>query len=161
MGIVQEFRFEPLGEGDPDDFRPNSSLAIVLDPSGDSPKVVRSLTLLFEHMAAGDRIPMHKHDIDEVIVIDEGTAEVTVGEVRKSVGAGAVIFIPSGTPHGTRNLSESVLRLHAIFPSQTIPIQYLDRNPAPGTEADSPQPPFSIDARELIEGNPKRAIRPL
>jgi hypothetical protein len=27
----------------------------------------------------------------------------------------------------------------------------LDRNPRPGTEGDSPQPPFSFDARELFE----------
>jgi len=153
-------RFEPLAEGDPDDYRPNSSLAVVVDPTG-SGTPVRTLTLLFERMGPGDRIPLHAHEVDEVIVIDEGVGEVTLGQERKRVGSGAVVFIPANTPHGTHNLGDSALRLHAIFPTETITIRYIERNPAPGTEADPPQPPFSIDARELVEGDPSRAIRPL
>ena len=46
------------------------------------------------------------------------------------------------TPRGTRL---TVLRAHAVFPSDVLNGEYLERNPAPGTEGDVPQPPFSID----------------
>ena len=35
----------------------------------------------------------------------------------------------------------------AFFPTTTIDIEYLDRNPAPGTEGDPPQPPVVYSAR--------------
>lgn len=162
MGIVDAPEYRPLvDEADPDDYRPNSELAVAIDPYAEGKGVVESLTFLFERMAPGDQIPLHTHTIDEAIVIDEGTGEVTLGEQRKSVGSGAVIFIPAGTPHGTRNIGKEILRLHAVFPSQEITIRYLERNPAPGSEGHSPQPPFSIRVRELLEGDPTTAISPL
>ena len=104
-----------------------------------------------EEIAPGDRIPLHTHPINEVIVIDEGTPEVTLGDETREAGPGTVVFIPAGTPHGTRNASRRPVRLHAMFPSERIGIQYLERNPAPGTENVPPQPAFTIDARALVE----------
>jgi len=40
-----------------------------------------------------------------------------------------------------------VLQMHAVFPSHRLPIQYLERNPAPGTEGNAPQPPITYDMR--------------
>ena len=39
------------------------------------------------------------------------------------------------------------MRLQAVFPSHAIDIEYLERNPAPGTESDPAQPPISYDTR--------------
>ena len=112
---------------------------------------VDDITLIVEEIAPGDRIPLHTHPINEVIAILEGTPEVTLGEDTRKVGPGAIVFIPAGTPHGTRNASTSPVRLHAMFPSEQIGIRYLERNPAPGTEGDAPQPAFTIHARALSE----------
>ncbi|HVE75436.1 MAG TPA: cupin domain-containing protein [Actinomycetota bacterium] len=161
MSIIKDLDYQPLAdESDPDDYRPNSQWALVIDPRNDAAGFVESLALLFERMAPGDRIPLHTHSIDEVIVIDEGQGEVTVGNDLKSVSSGTVVFVPAGTPHGTRNLGDGVLKLHAVFPSQEIPIRYLERNPAPGTAGAPPQPPFSLRLRELLEGDPAKAIVP-
>jgi quercetin dioxygenase-like cupin family protein len=148
MAIVADYRYEPLDDpDDPDDYRPNSEFTIVFDPAIPSGDFVHDLVLLFEKLAAGDRIPLHTHPAEEVIVIDEGSAEVTLGDERRVVEAGAVIFIPVGTPHGLRNATDKPVRLHGIFPSSVIDVRYLDRNPAPGTEG---QPPshLIIDVRE-------------
>lgn len=161
MSIIEHVHYQPLDETDPDDCRPSSSLALVIDPDKGAGGVVESMSLLFERMAPGDRIPLHTHTIDEVIIIDGGEGEVTLGAEARIVGPGTVVFIPAGTPHRTRNLSEDVLRLHAVFPSQEITIEYLERNPAPGTEGDPPQPPFAINLRELLEGSPDNAFRPI
>ena len=59
------------------------------------------------------------------------------------------MFVPAGTPHRTRNVTTSPVRIHAMFPSERIGIEYLERNPAPGTEDDPPQPVVVIDVRAL------------
>jgi quercetin dioxygenase-like cupin family protein len=83
--------------------------------------------------------------------VNEGTPEVTLGDETLQVDPGAVVFIPAGTPHRTRNATTSPVRIHAVFPSEQIGIRYLERNPAPGTENDPPQPAFTIDVRALTE----------
>ena len=151
MAIVSSFDYAPFDESDPDDFRPNSRWAVLVDPGGDLAARVDDITLIVEEIAPGDRIPLHTHPINEVIVILEGSAEVTLGDEAQRVGPDSVVFIPAGTPHGTRNTGTTPIRLHAMFPSEQIGIQYLERNPAPGTEADAPKPAFTIDARTLSE----------
>jgi quercetin dioxygenase-like cupin family protein len=128
----------PLGAmvGDPDDHRPESRWRLVVDP-GDDRGRVDSLALLVEEMAVGDRIPLHTHDVDEAITILDGDAETRLGEERRRVGPGTVIFIPAGAPHGTANTGGRPLRIQAVFPALEIEINYLERNPAPGTERDA------------------------
>ena len=149
MAIITERAYLPVADlGDPDDYRPNSSMAFVFDPERPDGAYVRGLTLIFENIAAGDRIPLHiHHAVEEVLVIEAGSAEITLGAEKRTVGPGAVIFIPPGTPHGTRNVGETVVRLQAIFPTPTIDIQMLERLPAPGTEGDPPQPVITVSLR--------------
>jgi quercetin dioxygenase-like cupin family protein len=147
MSIVETRRYEPLTD-DPDDYRPNSEVALLADPERPDGAFVQGMSMLFENCAPGDRIPVHTHPIEEVIVIEEGAAEVVLGNERRAVGPGAVIFIPSGVPHGMSNSGTATLRVHAVFASATISLEYLERNPAPGTEADPPQGPIAIDVRE-------------
>lgn len=161
MAIITEREYRPLvDEGDPDDYRPNSSIAMVLDPASADGAYVNGLMVLFERMAPGDRIPVHIHTIEELIIIDAGIAEVTLGQERRTVGPGAVVFIPAGVPHGTRNLGTEALQMHAVFPSHWLPIQYLERNPAPGTEGNAPQPPIIYDMRAWVAGQFAEMIHP-
>ncbi len=110
-------------------------------PADSSGPHVDDITLIVEEIAPGDRIPLHTHPINELIVILEGNPEVTLGDDTQAVGPGTVVFIPARTPHGTQNTSTSPVRLHAMFPSERIGIQYLERNPAPGTESTRHSPP--------------------
>ena len=138
----------PFDESDPDDYRPNSRWAVLVDPVG-SGKHVDDITLIVEEIAPGDRIPLHTHPINEVIAILEGAPTVTLGDETRELEAGSVVFVPAGVRHGTDNRGPHPVRLHAMFPSEQIGIEYLERNPAPGTEGDAPQPAFVIDARAL------------
>ncbi len=147
MAIIDTRHYEPLID-DPDDYRPNSEFALLADPERPDGTFVKGMSALFETCAPGDRIPLHTHPIEEIIVIEEGAAEVFLGDERRTVSAGAVVFIPTGVAHGMRNAGEANLRLHAVFASATITLEYLERNPAPGTESDPPQPPLSIDVHE-------------
>lgn len=124
--------------GDPDDHRPKTSWSLIVDP-GDSNGRVDSLAIIREAIAAGDRIPLHTHDVDEAITIIDGEAEARLGDDRRRVGPGTTIFIPAGTPHGAANIGAAAVQIHAAFPATTIEIAMLERNPAPGTEGDAPR----------------------
>ena len=151
MAIVEHLEYVSFDESDPDDYRPASTWAVLVDPGDGSGPPVDNITMIFEEIAPGDRIPLHTHPIHEVIVISEGRPIVTLGSETREVGAGTVVFIPAGMPHGTRNASDSPVRVHAMFPSERIGIEYLERNPAPGTEDDPPQPPMELDVRAMLE----------
>ncbi len=122
---------------DPDDYRPRSRWRLVTDP-GDENGRVEGLTLIVEDIAAGDRIPLHRHQIDEVIVIVSGAGEVRVGDAALPVSADTTVFVPAGVVHGTTNTADEPLRIHAVFPAPVIEMEMLERNPAPGTEDHGP-----------------------
>jgi len=137
MSIVEPASMDPM-VGDPDDHRPNTIWALIVDP-GDGNGRVASLAIIREAIAAGDRIPLHTHDVDEAITILDGEAEARLGDERRVVGPGTTIFIPAGTPHAAANISDTPVQIHAVFPATTIEIAMLERNPAPGTEGDAPR----------------------
>jgi len=140
MGLYRDLQFVPLDDGsDPDDWRPGSRLALVADPDAD-------LAVIAEHVGVGDSIPLHRHRIDEVVVYLAGEFEVRLGEESLAVRAGDIVVIPAGVVHSQRNTGSMVGEIRAVFPSARIDIEYIDRNPAPGTEGDPPQPPIVIDA---------------
>jgi quercetin dioxygenase-like cupin family protein len=151
LAIFARYDYAPFDESDPDDFRPNSRWALLVDRSVGSSAHVDDITVIAEEIAPGDRIPLHTHPINEVVVVHEGTAEITLGDDTREIGPGAVVFIPAGTPHGTRNASPHPIRIHAMFPSEQIGVRYIERNPAPGTEGEPPQPAFTIDVRSLAQ----------
>jgi len=95
MAIVRKFDYAPFDDSDPDDFRPDSRWALLVDPGDDDGARVDDITLIVEEIAPGDCIPLHIHPINEVIVVNEGTPEVTLGDETLEVGPGAVVFIPA------------------------------------------------------------------
>jgi quercetin dioxygenase-like cupin family protein len=137
MSILDGQTMEPM-VGDPDDHRPSSFWGFAVDP-GDDHGRIETLAIIREAIAVGDAIPLHTHDVDEAITILAGSANARLGDEQRSVGAGAVIFIPAGTPHGTVNTGDAPLQIHAVFPAISIEIAMLERNPAPGTEGEAPR----------------------
>ena len=144
MSIVEGYRFEPM-VGDPDDHRPESEWSLVVDP-GSSTAPVDDLAVILEHIAPGDRIPLHAHRVNEVIVV-HGNGTARIGDDARRVGDGAIVFIPAGTAHGLLNDGDRPLPIEAVFPTTRVWIQYLERNPAPGTESDEASPPLTYDFR--------------
>ena len=141
MAVVREIELEPITDpADPDDWRPNSRWALVSDDG-------TSLAVVVEEIAPGDRIPLHRHTIDEALIYESGEGELLLGGTREHVGAGSIAFVPAGTAHSTINTGRDTIRVRAVFPSHIVDIEYLERNPAPGTESDAPQPPVAYDAR--------------
>jgi quercetin dioxygenase-like cupin family protein len=132
---------QPLTDpADPNDWRPNSSWVLVAGECAD-------MAVIVEEIGVGDAIPLHRHEIDEVLLYQAGEAEVALDDESYAVRAGDVVFVPAGSVHGTRNVGSEVVRLQAVFPSHRIDMTYLERNPAPGTEGDRPRPGVVWDTR--------------
>jgi hypothetical protein len=55
--------------------------------------------------------PLHRHDdIDEAWYILDGQLDVSVGDDRRSVGAGSFLLVPHGIPHTFANAGETWAR---------------------------------------------------
>ena len=137
MGVVQPGDLEPMAE-DPDDYRPNSRWRLVVDPEGSPGGRLADLAVIYEEIAPGDHIPLHRHPVDEVILVVAGEGRTRLDDEITPVGAGSTIFIPAGTPHGTACSSSTPLQIRAVYPTTLIGMEMLARNPAPGTESRSP-----------------------
>jgi quercetin dioxygenase-like cupin family protein len=144
MSIVDGYRLEPM-VGDPDDHRPDSAWALVVDPGGPAGRV-DDLAVIVEAVGPGDRIPLHVHRVNEVIVA-HGEGRFRLGAEERAVGDGSVVFIPAGVVHGCHNPGQSPLRIEAVFPTTRVWLRYVERNPAPGTEADAVQAGATYDFR--------------
>jgi len=134
-------------EIDPDDYRPRSVFSVLADPVREDGIYARDLSVILERIAPGDTIPLHRHPIEEAIVVEAGTVEMRLGDETQTVTARSAIFVPIGVPHGARNVGVDEAVYTAFFPSAVIEIEYLERNPAPGTEGEPPQPAVTYDAR--------------
>jgi quercetin dioxygenase-like cupin family protein len=141
MGLHRDLDLQPLTDpADPDDWRPNSVWALVADEAA-------NVAVIVEEIAVGDAIPLHRHQIDEVLLYEAGDAEVRVADETYRVQAGDIVIVPAGAAHGTRNVGSDKVSLRAVFPSHRIDMTYLERNPAPGTEDDAPRPGVVWDIR--------------
>jgi quercetin dioxygenase-like cupin family protein len=139
VALHRDLEFNSLDDGsDPDDWRPGSRLALVTDADAD-------LAVIAEQIGVGDSVPLHRHSIDEVIFYLSGEVDVRLGDENHAVRAGDIMVIPAGVAHAQRNAGDSIAEIRAVFPSARLDIEYLERNPAPGTEGDEPQPAFVID----------------
>jgi quercetin dioxygenase-like cupin family protein len=133
VGIVHAATFVAMDE-DPDDYRPGSSWACLVDPEGRT-----RLSVIRERIGPGDRIPRHWHDVDEVVLYEGGEAIVHLDGVDHPVGPGGTVFIPAGTVHGTRNTGATPVHVSAVFAATAVTMHGVERNPAPGTEGAVPR----------------------
>jgi mannose-6-phosphate isomerase-like protein (cupin superfamily) len=84
---------------------------IKVSPSGGG-----RLAMITQDVSAGTSIPIHAHDReDEIIFIQSGTGEATLGDQKVSLEAGSTMFVPQGTWHGGRNTGSEILRWIAIY----------------------------------------------
>jgi mannose-6-phosphate isomerase-like protein (cupin superfamily) len=73
-------------------------------------------TVLEQVTPAGWGPPRHVHSReDEIVYILEGTYELSLGDERRTVSAGACAILPRGTPHGFRNVGGAPGRLFVVI----------------------------------------------
>ena len=74
------------------------------------------LTVFEQVTPAGWGPPRHIHSReDETVYILDGTYEISLGDERRSVSAGARAVLPRGVPHGFRNVGSAPGRLLGVI----------------------------------------------
>jgi oxalate decarboxylase/phosphoglucose isomerase-like protein (cupin superfamily) len=67
----------------------------------------------------GDVIPFHQHhNAEEVIILEEGGAKVTVGEKHAVTGPHSIVFIPRDTWISLANTSAHSIHMYGLFSRQ-------------------------------------------
>ncbi len=59
----------------------------------------------------GGQVPWHNHEQEEVYFIMEGTGEMCLGNERRTLSSGDVVYIPSGIFHQLTNTGNELLNL--------------------------------------------------
>jgi quercetin dioxygenase-like cupin family protein len=65
----------------------------------------------------GGYIPLHYHEVEEVLVLLEGDVELTAGDNVSIVAAPATVVIPAGQIHGLKPAGPEQVHLLAFFPT--------------------------------------------
>jgi quercetin dioxygenase-like cupin family protein len=85
---------------------------IKISPSGAPAR----FAMITQEVSPGTSIPIHAHDReDEIIFIQSGRGEGTVGEQIVQLAAGSTLYVPQGTWHGGRNTGPDVMMWIAIY----------------------------------------------
>ena len=72
--------------------------------------------MITQEVSPGTTIPVHLHEReDELIFIQSGEGEATLGEQVVKLAAGSTLFVPRGTWHGGRNTGPAALNWIAIY----------------------------------------------
>jgi gentisate 1,2-dioxygenase len=75
--------------------------------------------VLTEILNPGAIIPFHKHhNAEEVLILEEAGAAVTVGDKRAVAGKHSIVFIPRETWVSVTNTGNSPIHLYALFSHQ-------------------------------------------
>ena len=76
----------------------------------------RSAVVYFE-LEPGHALGRHTDSAEEVLLVLDGTVEVTVGVEAGEVGAGELALVPERMPHDVRNVGATTARVAGFFPS--------------------------------------------
>jgi quercetin dioxygenase-like cupin family protein len=75
----------------------------------------KGMKVILAYFKKGQFIPVHAPEIELVLCILEGKAEVVAGEERVAAGKNDIIIIPKGEKRGVKALSELTV-LHVVQP---------------------------------------------
>ena len=74
----------------------------------------------------GARIPIHTHDVEEIIFVHTGQMEATLGDETRRIGPDQTIVAPPGIFHGLVNVGDTEGRILTFFPSPNPQSTYKD-----------------------------------
>ena len=82
-----------------------------------------SLTVVVGESHPGQSVRLHRHDVDELIIVYAGRGTYTVGDVTAEAGVGEVVVIPAGVPHRWVNHTDEPLVHTGVFPTDRFALE--------------------------------------
>lgn len=80
----------------------------------------KSTAVVYFELEPGCRLGTHTDSAEEILLILEGTAEVSVGDESGRVSAGELAVVPAMVPHGMRNAGDETVRVVGFFSSNVV-----------------------------------------
>ncbi len=78
-----------------------------------------SAAVYFE-LAPGDHLGRHTDSAEEVLLILQGTVQVSVGDEEGRVSQGEIALVPTMVPHDLRNVGDDTAKVLGFFGSPNI-----------------------------------------
>jgi len=80
----------------------------------------KSTAVVYFEIEPGYRLGTHTDSAEEILLILEGEAEVSLGDEQGRLSAGEMALVPAMVPHGLRNVSDETVRVVGFFSSNVI-----------------------------------------
>ncbi len=80
----------------------------------------KSTAVVYFEIEPGHRLGTHTDSAEEILLILQGTAEVSLGDEQGRLSAGEMALVPAMVPHGMRNAGDEMLRVVGFFSSNVI-----------------------------------------
>jgi quercetin dioxygenase-like cupin family protein len=80
----------------------------------------KSTAVVYFEIEPGHRLGSHTDSAEEILLVLEGTAEVSLGDEQGRLSAGEMALVPAMEPHGLRNAGEETLRIVGFFSSNVV-----------------------------------------
>jgi len=114
LGFIQQRKEFKMGKV----VKVNAAELKSLDDAKFVPKAVyqsQGMKVVLAYFKEGQFIPVHSPEVELVLCVLEGKAEVAAGEERVAAGKNDIIIIPKGEKRGVKALSELTV-LHVVQP---------------------------------------------
>ncbi|MPZ48987.1 MAG: cupin domain-containing protein [Dehalococcoidia bacterium] len=79
-----------------------------------------SLTTGMTRFEPGTAIPLHTHNVEETVMLLEGSATVVVGDQSYELEAGEVTWVPADVPHYFKNRGPGLMRIYWVYLGQEV-----------------------------------------
>ena len=76
-----------------------------------------ALCMFEQWVMPGNGAPPHSHEVEEVLTVLSGAAEMWIDQEKTIVKAGQSLIVPARRLHGFQNRGDVTLHLHAVLAS--------------------------------------------
>ena len=80
----------------------------------------KSTAVVYFEIEPGNRLGTHTDSAEEILLVLEGEAEVSLGDEQGRLSAGEMALVPAMVPHGLRNAGEETVRVVGFFSSNVV-----------------------------------------
>ena len=80
----------------------------------------KNTAVVYFEIEPGHRLGTHTDSAEEILLVLDGTAEVSLGDEQGQISAGEMAVVPAMVPHGLRNVGDETVRVVGFFSSNVV-----------------------------------------
>jgi len=92
---------------------------------------LRSLSVWQQRIAPGQASPPHRHDCEEVVIVQSGRGELHIEGRIERFGANTTLIVPPNVPHQIFNVGDEPMDLIAVLSVTPVRVELPDGQPLP------------------------------